>query len=269
MLTIPATANITVRQRCGVTALDFSNYTERNSSAPLAEITIDFDALEQTQWDILRSQLDIARGVLPVQIPYVGNTRNFLVLEYTDTPVLVANVHRIAFAAIEQRSGLTESLTDTPVVPHAAVDGSRRTTTYKANRQQYQSGFQSSIAAGNVRTSITNWDVVFHLNRLEADTLDTTLMALRGVFPFYWQQMGLDSLTGSMSNDPSRWLCDQWQIEYQATDFCIFTASFTNYDGRSPNYQTIWIVPEEELYLVTVARQKVLTTDNRQTRLRL
>jgi phage-related protein len=233
ILTIPATANITVRQRCGVTALDFSNYTERNSSAPLAEITIDFDALEQTQWDILRSQLDIARGVLPVQIPYVGNTRNFLVLEYTDTPVLYPDLAAVTMTAVEQRNTLLNFPTVVPTIKHPCWYDSNQTTTYKVNRQQYQSGFQSSIASGNVRTSITNWDVVFHLNRLEADTLDTTLMALRGVFPFYWQSLGSDI-------DTTRWLCDEWQTQYQAADFCIFTARFTNYDGRSPNYQTIW-----------------------------
>jgi phage-related protein len=236
MLTIPPTATVSVSQQCAVTAIDYTNYTERNGTSPLAQISITCDVLTEADWQILKGELDAAKGVTPVQIPFVGGTRQFLVQEYQQKPLLYGEYTEVNFTAIEQRDRLIPLPTEIPIVIYPAWYDSNSTTTFKTRRSQFNGGYQSAQAQGETRPSIDTWNVVFHLSFAAATALDLTLAELRGIFPFYWQPEGNlpDPLTGLPPalvnpNIYLQWVCDQWQVEYNSTDFCIFTGKFSTY----------------------------------------
>jgi phage-related protein len=238
-LSIPPTATVTVSQQCAVSAIDYTNYTERSGTSPLAQIAITCDVLTEADWQILKGELDAAKGASPVQIPFVGGARQFLVQEYQQKPLLYGELTEINFTAIEQRDVLVPLPTDIPTVIYPAWYDSNSTTTFKTRRSQFNGGFQSSQSQGETRLSVDTWNIVFHLSFAAATALDATLNQLRGIFPFYWHSEGNlpDPLTGlppTLVNPDLKlqWLCDQWQVTYDSTDFCVFTGKFSTYSDK-------------------------------------
>jgi phage-related protein len=241
ILNLPETAKIIKRQKCPVAGFGVSNYTLRSGYSPLAEISVQCDNHDQAVIDGLVAQLEAARGVDYLELPYLSNGEHYLVQEYKVTPVLVGEIATLELNMVQQRSVLIPEATGLIRVPHIPLYESAQTNSFRNFAQQFNNGYQATKAIGQARTAERIWDVTFYLTHQEALLLDLQLVQRRGIYPFYW------SLDGSSTGTDS-WLCAEWQVEYFATDFYIFTGKFL-YDGRSieseaeicygfdPNYQ--------------------------------
>lgn len=221
ILNLPDSAKITKRQKCAVKALDASSYTLRSSRAPLAEVTVELDILEQVKIDALIAQIETARGVGSLELPYLSAGERFLVQEYKTTPVLQGIYSSLTLIMVQQRSGIVPEDSSLFYCPHVPIYDSSLTSSFRNVAQQFGNGYQATKAKGD-KSSEQYWDVTFHLSSAEAALLDQRLVARRGIYPFRWSPIG-DQSTGDT------WLCAEWQIEYFSYELYIFSGKLLFY----------------------------------------
>jgi phage-related protein len=218
ILLLPDSAKITKRQKCAVKVIDVSSYSLRSSHAPLAEVSVEIDILEQSKIDTLIAQIETARGEGFLELPYLSSGERYLVQEYKSAPLLHGVYSNLSLTMIQQRLGIVpedDSLFRCPQVP---LYESAETNSFRNFAQQFNGGFQATKAKG-ARSKEQYWDVVFHLSPAEAALLDQQLVARRGIYPFNWSPIG-----DQLSNET--WLCSEWQIEYFVYGLYIFSAKF-------------------------------------------
>jgi phage-related protein len=218
ILSLPDSAKITKRQRCAVKTLDASSYTLRSGHAPLAEITVELEILEQAEIDALIAQLEAARGIDFFELPYLSAGEHFLVQEYKTAPLLQGVYSSLSLTMIQQRSGVVPEDSSLFRCPHVPLYDSGRTSAFRNIAQQFKGGYQATKAKGDKSTE-QYWDVVFHLSPAEAEVLDGQLVARRGIYSFNWSPIG-DQL------NEDTWLCAEWQIEYFVYGLYIFSGKF-------------------------------------------
>jgi phage-related protein len=224
ILSLPDSAKITKRQKCAVKTLDASSYTLRSSHAPLAEVTVELEILEQAEIDALIAQLEAARGIDFFELPYLSAGEHFLVQEYKTAPLLQGVYSSLSLTMIQQRSGVVPEDSSLFRCPHVPLYDSGRTSTFRNIAQQFKGGYQATKAKGDKSTE-QYWDVVFHLSPAEAEVLDGQLVARRGIYSFNWSPIG-DQL------NEDTWLCAEWQIEYFVYGLYIFSGKFL-FTGKS------------------------------------
>jgi hypothetical protein len=224
VLNLPETARITKRQKCLIDSFGVSNYTLRSSYSPLAEISVQCEAIDQAVIDGLINQLEVARGVDYLQLPYLSNGERYLVAEYKVIPVLYGECATLELTMVQQRAGLVPEQSGLIRIPHVPLYDSFNTVSFRNFAQQFNGGYQGTKPVGTWRTAERIWDATFYLSAIECALLDSQLVARRGIWPFYWSPIS-DQLT------TDSWLCAEWQIEYFATDLYIFSGKFL-YDGR-------------------------------------
>jgi hypothetical protein len=190
ILNLPETAKIIKRQKCPVSGLGVSNYTLRSGYSPLAEISVQCDNHDQAVIDGLVAQLEAARGVDYLELPYLSNGEHYLVQEYKVIPVLVGEIATLELNMVQQRfAGSNASLTVLVPeatglirVPHIPLYESAQTNSFRNFAQQFNNGYQATKAIGSVRTAERIWDVTFYLTHQEALLLDLQLVQRRGLY---------------------------------------------------------------------------------------
>lgn len=218
ILNLPDSAKIIKRQKCAVSAFDASSYTLRSSHAPLAEISVEIEILEQAEIDALIAQIKTVHGADYVEMPYVTNGEHYLVQEYKTAPLLYGVYSSLSLTMVQQRSVLVPEDNSLFRCPHIALYDSNETISFRNIAQQFGNGYQAVKAKGE-KSLERYWDVVFHLNSSEAQLLDRQLTAKRGIYPFQW------SPTNDLASEET-WLCSEWQIEYLSYELYIFSGKF-------------------------------------------
>jgi phage-related protein len=215
LLDLPETARIIKRQKCAVQAFQAGDYTMRSSYSPLAEVSVQCEALYPLEINPLITQLEVTRGVDYLELPYLSNGERYLVQEYKLVPLLYQQLTTLELTMVQQRSALVPEDSTVVRIPYVPIYESFNTANFRNYSQQYDGGYQGTKPVGTWRSAERIWDVTFHLSAIECALLDAQLVARRGIYPFLW-----NPTNDLLSLDA--WLCAEWQIEYFATDLYIF-----------------------------------------------
>lgn len=190
----------------------------RSGFSPLAELSIECE-LEQGDIDALVFQIDQAKGVSQLELPYISSAESYLVQEYKITPLLFGKIAQLKLKMVQQRSALVPEDTSLFTVSHVPVYDSAETNNFRNISKQLGGGLQATKTKGTYHIKEKYWDVTFLLSLAEAQDLDQQLSARRGIYPFEW----------SADQDPQnkrQWICSEWEIEYFAKDLHVFSGQF-------------------------------------------
>jgi phage-related protein len=223
-LSIPATVRMTKKQKCPIKSLDTGNFTLRNSFSPLATISIDGE-LSQSELESLVSQIETARGVTEVKLPWVSSKENYLIQAYKIVPIVLGYISKIEFTMVQKRSGLVFVDTSFYEIKYPVIyDSSFQDVYFRNFQKQFGSGIQFTEKKGSRDTKTEVWSVAFQLTLAQSIEIDNKLTGRRGIHPFKWHHL-------NQATDTDSWTCGEWSIEYFARDLMIFTGQFV-YDGR-------------------------------------
>jgi hypothetical protein len=224
ILTIPPTARVVKKQKCPITSLDTGAYILRSSLSPLAQIEIDGE-LDQAELDILVAEIEAARGVGKVQLPWISSIERYTIQTYKIIPIVLGRISRIEFSMVQVRDGLIEAKKDFLEIKYPAIyDSSFKDVYFRNQQKQFDGGIQATKEMGSRPTKKDIWNVTFHLTLTQANSLDKKFVELRGIHPFKWHPTNLGTDTDS-------WTCGEWTIEYYSRDIIVVNAQFIS-DGR-------------------------------------
>jgi hypothetical protein len=218
ILNLPETAKIIKKQKCPVKSFLAGNYTMRSGFSPLAEISIVCE-LDQGDIDALVSEIEQAKGVSPLELPYISSSESYLVQEYKIIPIVFGESATLELKMVQQRKSLIPENLTPLTISHVPLDGSSQSNNFRLITKQLAGGLQASKLHGTFHSKGQYWTVKFLLTLAEAQAIDQQLVGKRGVHPFKW----------SADQDPQskeQWFCAEWEIEYFATDLHIFSGQF-------------------------------------------
>lgn len=217
-LNLPETAKIIKKQKCPVKSFLAGNYAMRSGFSPLAEISIACE-LDQANIDTLVFEIEQAKGVSPLELPYISSSESYLVQEYKVIPIVFGDSATLELKMVQQRKSLIPENLEPLTITHVPLDDSSQSSNFRIITKQLAGGVQASKSRGTFNSKEQYWSVRFLLSLAEAQAIDQQLVGKRGIHPFKW----------SPNQDPQgkeRWFCADWELEYFANDLHIFSGQF-------------------------------------------
>jgi phage-related protein len=218
ILNLPETAKIIKKQKCPVKSFPAGNYTMRSGFSPLAEISIVCE-LNQSDVNTLVFEIEQAKGVSPLELPYISSSESYLVQEYKVVPIVFGESATLELKMIQQRKSLIPEDLTPITINHVPLDDSAQSNSFRLITKQLAGGLQASKLHGTFHSRDQYWTVKFLLTLAEAQAIDQQLIGKRGIHSFKW----------SPNQDiqvKDQWFCAEWEIEYFAKDLHIFSGQF-------------------------------------------